>query len=107
MDRKGIIQKWDSIERLVQKGDEGSLKLAILDADKLVDSVLKQQNVPGDDMGARLKVICARNYRLQPVWKAHILRNKLAHDPTFHLYPKSAKNAIKTFKKALKELGAL
>ena len=107
MDRKGIHARWSEIERLVKNGDHMSLKMAVLEADKLLDHSLKAMAMSGSTLGERLKFAAYRYPNIRKVWWAHRLRNSLAHEPTFHLAPHTAKRAIKEFERTLRMLNVL
>jgi hypothetical protein len=107
MRREDVSARWKEIEGLTQRGDEMSLKLAILEADKLLDHALKAGGFPGKSLGERLKVACYKYPKLRNVWRAHLLRNKLVHEASFHLARGSAYDAINEFHRALNELGLL
>ena len=86
------------------------LKSSINEADKLFDHVLKQLAMDGDTMADRLKAARPRftEYAAYDgVWKAHKLRNSLAHDIGFDLVPSQAKEALKGFETGLRALKAI
>lgn len=97
---------WSEIEATGKQGTMGA-KLAILEADKLLDSVLKSLGFPGETMGERLKTAQYKHPALQQVWPAHKLRNQLAHDVAFELTPRSASQALHDFRAALRTLRVL
>ncbi len=105
--RKVISGRWAEIEKLLETEGEMSDKLAVMEADKLLDYTLKSMAMPGQTMGERLKFACYKYDRLKKVWWAHKVRNKLAHESSFHLDRGIAKKAVREFKSALEELGAL
>jgi len=107
LDRAGIKKRWQEIESLLKRPGEMNYKLAILEADKLLDYVVKSMSMPGKDLGERLRFACFKYNRLKRVWWAHVLRNQLVHEATFSLNYGTAKRAIKTFEAAFKELGVL
>ncbi len=105
---KEIIQKkWKNIESHIKTKDLAYYKVAIIEADNLLDFALKSLLIPGSDLGQRLKVISARQPEIRFIWEAHKIRNKLAHEHNFVLKKKDAERAIKQFKKALQILGFL
>ena len=53
--RKRTIRAWQEIERRLAAGDESNLKLAIIEADKILDEILKMSGLKGDTMADRLK----------------------------------------------------
>ncbi len=79
-------------------------KHAILDADKLLDYALSCHGFQGS-VGEKMKKAKSRFNYLDGVWKAHKLRNRIAHE-IFELSKSEAKVALKEFKRALNDLGA-
>lgn len=107
MDRKAIQARWAEIERNADSGNEMNLKIAIMEADKLLDHALKAMAMPGETLGDRLKFAAYRYPKIRNVWGAHRLRNSLAHEASFYLDPSMAKRAIRDFKEALRVLNLL
>ncbi len=98
-------EKWHIIER--QAGKKESWPLAIINADKLLDGVLKKRGFKGKTMGERLVAAQRDIKRNDAVWFAHKLRNRLVHDEEAGLREKDVKAAILGFQQAMKDLGAL
>lgn len=93
---------------IVEKANnEPTFALAVINADKLLDTALKKRNFKGETIGERL--ISAKNVltRRQRVWDAHKLRNRLVHEENVKLDRKKTLEALKGFESALKDLGAL
>lgn len=104
MSKEELAKRWKEIEALTERPDEMSYKMAILEADKLLDFGLKSIGCSGNTLGERLRFITNRYPNLHRVWPAHILRNKLMHEASFHLNRGQAKRAIGQFRDALREL---
>lgn len=70
------------LELMATSNDQAQIKQLIMQADALVDSVLKAANVPGSNMGERLKYLNPILDRavLNRLWAAHKKRNELAHE---------------------------
>lgn len=79
-------------------------KQAVLDADKLLDYALSKKGFAGS-VGEKLKAAGPRFSDLDGVWRAHKLRNHVAHELS-DIELHAAKAAINNFKKALNDLGA-
>lgn len=107
MTREDIAKRWRALEELLHRGDEMSIKFAIIEADKLLDHALRARGFGGQNLGERLKLACYKYGRLRAVWHAHLLRNRLVHEATAHVSLGEAKRAIASFKSALQELGVL
>jgi len=107
LDRQGIKRRWEEIEIMLKKEGEMTDKVAILEADKLLDHALKAMAMPGANLGERLKSAQYKYPRINKVWWAHKIRNQLVHEASFSINHRTAKSAIHEFEKALKELGVL
>jgi len=107
IDKKEIKKRWQEIEELLNKSSEMSYKLAVMEADKLLDHILKSMFFSGSTLGERLKVACYKYEKLRAVWWAHKVRNQLVHETNYHLNYSEAKKAINIFKKGFEELGVM
>ena len=96
-----------AIENKLQKDNPATYVTSILNADKLLDRALVEMGVPGKTMGERLKRIPSKFTDINGVWRVHKLRNALAHEPDFEVSWRQASNALRIYKQALKDLGAL
>lgn len=101
-----IKETWAEIEKTSEHGLMGA-KLAVIEADKLLDTVLRSMGQPGETLGERLKTAEYRYPNIRNVWPAHKLRNQLVHDSTFEISINQAKRALQDFKSALKTLHVL
>lgn len=106
LDKDYVYSKWLEIEQLMHLGSPSNYSRAILEADKLLDHILKGYRSPGMTMGDRLK---ASKNRFSPegydaAWQAHKVRNELVHNSEFQVMDYTAKSAISKFKKAIDEL---
>lgn len=103
-----VDKEWDKIKQRLESGDETNFKMAIIEADKLIDDLLKSMNYPGESMGDRLKLIDQSMLSsIQELWNAHKTRNNIVHNAGFKLSYREAKNAIEAYEKVLKEFEAL
>lgn len=106
LDKEFVSRKWTNIQTMSQ-GNGSHLKDAVSEADKLLDYAMKGSGFKGATMGERLKNHRGRFSDINSVWSAHKLRNALAHEADFDLVPSQAREAVKNFERALKDLGAL
>jgi hypothetical protein len=96
-----------TIENQLKREEPSSGHLAVLNADKLVDQALRESGISGETMGDRLKNSSTKFSDLNGLWEAHKLRNRIAHEPDVSVTYDEARRALGSFKKALKELGAI
>lgn len=82
---------------------------AIMQADILLDRALQYRKVSGTTLGERLKTAQTLLSRevLDIAWRAHKVRNRLAHELHMQLSEKEAEQAMADFRRVLKELGVL
>ncbi|MBI5655159.1 hypothetical protein HZC53_05930 [Candidatus Uhrbacteria bacterium] len=106
MTREQVLKRWAEVRHTSKQGLLGA-KLAIIEADTLLDSGLKSMMMPGDTLGERLKVAGYKYPKLRNVWWAHKLRNQLAHDSAFQISQREAERALDDFERALKVLNVL
>ncbi len=99
--------KWLKIENGLTKADTRSYNFSVLEADKLLDKALKEMGVPGQSMGEKLKKLGNRLPNLNQIWYAHKLRNQIVHESDFQISYDDAKRALRIFRQALKNLGAI
>ena len=106
-DREAMRTRWREIERTLDAPGEMSRKVAIIEADKLLDHALKSLAMAGTTLGERLRFAQYKYPELRDVWWAHRVRNQLVHEASFHLDATVARRAIKAFEKALMRIGAI
>lgn len=96
------------IEQMLEKNNESSYAMAIIEGDKILDRAMMEMGVQGRTMGDRLKKIGKAKFsQINSVWHAHKLRNQIAHEHDFKPEYRQAQHALDTYKQALKDLGAI
>lgn len=107
LDKERFQRDWLVIENSIQKDNPASWHLALINADKLVDSALRELQFSGQTMAERLKA--AKNKLSSPnsIWHAHKLRNVIAHETGAEINFDQTRRAMASFKQALKDLGAI
>jgi hypothetical protein len=87
-------------KRIIRQSDR---RHAIMDADKLLDFTMTQMGITGN-MGAKLKKSPHLFKDINGVWKAHKVRNDIAHKIDFKVTEKIYKETMLYFKMAFKDL---
>lgn len=95
------------IENRLNKNNPATFAMTIISGDKLLDKALMEAGVPGKTMGERLKKSGDKFSDVNAVWRAHKLRNMIAHEDDMDLSFKQAAGALAIYKQALKDLGAI
>lgn len=106
LDQAKYRSRWLSITQQTGTTPE-SWQFAIISADKLLDSALRDRGVSGETLGERLKNAKPYVSDIDKVWRAHKLRNRIAHEDGVSVSRRQTAEALKIFKKALTDLGAL
>ncbi|MBQ3474195.1 hypothetical protein IJH24_02095 [Candidatus Saccharibacteria bacterium] len=95
------------IENKLKQDNPASFQMTIINGDKLLDKAMVEMGIAGKTMGDRLKKAGSRFSNLNAVWRAHKLRNAIAHETDLEVSYKQAFNALQIYKQALKDLGAI
>lgn len=105
LNQKYFVKEWRYLQAMCSNKD--TWPLAIINADKLLDTALKRRHFSGKTMGERLVSAQRKLTNNDGVWFAHKLRNKLVHEQDVNLREKDVKDALVGIRQALKDLGAL
>jgi len=84
-------------------------KLAIIEADIILDDSLKKAGYGGQSLGERLRSIAPHQLQsLDDAWVAHKVRNQIAHGGAdFVLTKRLAEDTIKQYRRVFEELGVM
>lgn len=93
--------RWERVEALFQSPQESDWRLAVIEADVLLDELTQKMGYAGDSLGERLKNMNARDFPyLQDAWDAHIFRNRIAHEGSeFQLIRRDVQHIYMLYKK--------
>ncbi len=105
---KRMEKQWARVKARLQTGIESEYKLAIIEADSMLDDILKRMGYGGSSLGERLeKLTSATLHNINELGEAHKVRNNIVHDPDYRLSLDEVKDVVGTFEKALVNLQAL
>ena len=100
-----LRDRWNELLTHLESTHEAQWKMAVIEADKLVDDALAKAGFSGDTFGDRLSNIQPGTLlSLDGIWWAHKVRNRLAHEVDYFLRYTEARQAIGYFEAALAEL---
>ena len=99
--------KFAELQAHLDSQNPNDWKLAIIEADIILDDTLKRQGYAGPTLGDRLKSISpASLHSIDDAWQAHKVRNQIAHaGADFILTQKIARETIMQYERVFKELG--
>lgn len=103
-----IARKWASLQKRLQSDNAADWKLAIIEAENVLDEVLARLGFAGETLGERLKRINRDQLpSREDLVKAHEIRNNIIHDPDYLLNLEETNQAIGVYGRCLQELNAL
>ena len=100
-------QKWQSVLTHVFSGSEADWRIAIIEADTMLEEMLDQIGLKGENLGEKLKTANQEKFKnISVAWEAHIVRNKIAHDGLdFQLSQHEAKRVVALYEQVFREFG--
>ena len=105
---KNIEKIWDKIKARLETGLESEHKLAVIEADSLLDDTLSRMGYAGESLGERLTKISSLILpSTEEIRLTHQIRNNIIHDPDYKLSLDEAKKAMVVYEKALTDLQVL
>lgn len=102
--------RWERVEEQLRSSNPSDWKVAILDADNILDEIVERMGYHGTTLGERMKMIEPSDFPyLDDAWKAHKTRNDIAHQggDEFTLTRSTAEQTINIYHRIFKELGYL
>jgi uncharacterized membrane protein len=97
-------ERWEKIKGYLESDNPADWKVAILDADTLLDEMVSRMGYRGDNLGEQLKQIESSDFiTLDDAWEAHKLRNKIAHQGDYPLTRREFVKAMGQFQRVFEE----
>jgi hypothetical protein len=98
-------RKWERVMDHVNSPNESDWKLAILEADIMLDELLNKQGYQGSTMGEKLKQVDRSDFTtIDLAWEGHKVRNMVAHEGSEYLIPqREAERIIKLYESVFRE----
>ena len=106
-DSRLIDNDWRKIRKRLLSKSETEYKLAVIDADLLVNDVLTRSAFEGKTLADKLQNAKAERFTdIEAMKNADQVYQKIVGDPTFELDYQTAKTAILAFEQGLKDISA-
>ena len=101
--------KWEKVMDLANSGNASDWRLAIIEADAMLEELLQSQGLHGDSVGEMLKSADENEFlTLDDAWEAHKARNAVAHPgANFQLNERETKRVMALFEKVFMEFGLI
>jgi hypothetical protein len=75
------IGRWEKIVQLSESENSSDWKVAVIQADIMLDELLQKLQLPGVTMGDKLKAVEKSDFNtIESAWEAHKMRNNIAHE---------------------------
>lgn len=98
-------KRWERVMAHLNSARESDWRLAVLEADVLLDEMVTGMGYHGDSLGEKLKGIEPSDFTtLEKAWEAHGVRNRIAHEgAAFALTEREAKRVFGLYEEVFKE----
>ena len=98
-------QKWKNIEELTRSENPNDWRLAILEADILLDELVSLMGYKGETFGEKLKTVEQSDFTtLEQAWEAHKIRNQIAHTGSDYILTlREARRVIDLYRQVFEE----
>ena len=105
--RYRAIKGWRQILKRLASAEPQQWKIAVLEADKILDEILKMSGYLGS-MDEKLDLLTsAQLSNFEEIKTAHKIRNLISNDPSFEFSQESAGQAVEIYRKAFVELNLI
>lgn len=102
-------RRWMEVEEHVHSNNPNDWKLAIIEADVMLEKMLEEAGFAGVTIADRLRSASGRSFgTIEDAWQAHRVRNQIAHGGSdFVLTQRMAQATIIQYKKVFQEFGVV
>ncbi|MEI6843499.1 MAG: hypothetical protein WCK48_03285 [bacterium] len=100
-----VNPKWQKILDHSESLNENDWRLAIIEADIMLNDLLSKLSLPGDTIGEKLKAVEKSDFTtIDNAWEAHKIRNEIAHQGSdFLLNQREARRVIELYRTVFDE----
>ena len=101
--------RWERVLEHLNSDNPNDWRLAVLEADIILDDIVETMYLPGETLGERLKSVERSDFQtIDQAWEAHKMRNKLAHEGgDYVLTQREAKRIVGLYKQVFEEFHAI
>jgi hypothetical protein len=97
--------RWQKIVKLSESENQSDWRLAVIEADIILDELLEKLQLPGETMGEKLQAVEKSDFTtIESAWEAHKARNMIAHEGSnFLLNQREIRRIISLYEAVFKE----
>jgi hypothetical protein len=99
--------RWNKVLTYLSSGSSSDWKLAVIEADAILEGLSAELGFKGATLGDRLKMANQDNFKgLSSAWEVHNIRNRIAHEGlSFDLTEREAKRIIALYEQIFRNYG--
>ena len=99
--------RWNRVLEHANSADEHKWRLAILEADIMLNELLDLQGYKGETIAEKMKQVSRTNFNsVDDAWEAHKVRNKVAHEGVeYHIDEREKNHVINLYQRVFREFG--
>lgn len=96
--------QWQALVDKLNSDNPADWKMAIIEADVMLDELVTKMGYEGANLGEKLKSVEPSDFlTLQAAWEAHKVRNAIAHEGGYQLTKREARRVVDLFEKVFRE----
>ena len=96
--------RWNRVVDQSNSSNPESWRLAILEADIMLNELLDMQGYKGETIADKMKQVDRNKLNsIESAWDAHKIRNRIAHEGGLTLTPREVRNAIVLYERVFRE----
>ena len=103
-----LRKKWKKIRERIEVGTQESWKIAIIEADEVIDDLLDRMGYLGENMGERLANMTSQQVEnVEELKRAHEMKNRIIHEENLELTKEQVGETMRHFENFLHSFGVL
>ncbi len=100
-----LLKDWEKINKRLESGSEAEYKLAIIEADSMLDDVLKRMGHTQETVEEKLESVKFSEIKnMDDLKQSRRTRNSVVHDPDYKLTLDKAREVLKVYENVFKDL---
>lgn len=108
INKSRALRGWKQILKRLKIGEPAQIKMAVLEADKILNEMLKMAGYPGKDLDERLELAdTATISNVNELRQAHKIKNRLAAESDFNVNQEEAVMILKIYQKTFQDFNLM
>lgn len=98
------MKKWQRVLDHIESQNPNDWKIAIIEADAILDEMVDSMGYNGESLGEKLKGVEQSDFTtLNNAWEAHKVRNMIAHEASYQLSEREARRVVDLYRTVFEE----